>query len=109
MGMKILEDIKQLNHVIRIVGCHHEHYNGKGYPYGLKGDEIPVESQIIAVADAYDGLTSERAYRRSMSHEEAVKLIKAASGSQFSPEVIDAFLKVIDTAKEEAKIFEQKN
>lgn len=105
VGMKILEEIKQLNHVIRIVGCHHEHYNGSGYPYGLKGEEIPVEAQIIAVADTYDGLTSERAYRSSLSHEEALARIKSASGSQFNPAVVEAFTKVIGDAKKELENF----
>ena len=108
IGIKILQEIKQLNHVIKIVECHHEHYDGKGYPTGLKEEEIPIESQIIAIADAYDGLTSERAYRKSMPHEEAVKLIRSASGSQFSPRVIDAFSKAIESAIEEVKIFEQR-
>ncbi len=109
IGIKILQEIKQLNHVIKIVESHHEHYDGKGYPQGLKGDEIPLESQIIAVADAYDGLTSERAYRKSMEHKDAVSLIKAAAGSQFAPDVIDAFVNAIDSAKDEVKVFEQKN
>ncbi|OGI04515.1 MAG: hypothetical protein A2Y25_06165 [Candidatus Melainabacteria bacterium GWF2_37_15] len=108
IGIKILQEIKQLNHVIKIVECHHEHYDGKGYPNGLKGEEIPIESQIIAVADAYDGLTSERAYRKSMPHLEAVNLIRSTAGSQFSPKVIDAFSKAIECATEEVKIFEQK-
>ncbi|HSA07293.1 MAG TPA: response regulator [Candidatus Gastranaerophilales bacterium] len=109
MAMKILVEIKQLNHVVKIVGCHHEHYNGEGYPYGLKGEEIPVESQIIAIADAYDGLTSERAYRKSLAHEEAVRKIKSAAGSQFNPTVIEAFSKAIDKAKEEIINFDFKN
>ncbi len=108
-GMKILEEIKQLNHVIKVVGCHHEHYNGGGYPYGLKGDEIPIESQIIAVSDAYDGLTSERAYRKSLSHEEAVKRIQLASVTQFNPAIVEAFSKAIDKAVEELKSFDLDN
>ncbi len=106
IGMKILEEIKQLNHVIKIVGCHHEHYNGEGYPYGLKGEDIPVESQIIAVADAYDGLTSDRAYRGSLSHEDAVRKIEGAAGTQFCPEVIAAFSRAIHGAVEELKNFD---
>lgn len=109
IGMKILEEIKQLNHVIKIVGCHHEHYNGCGYPYGIKEDEIPIESQIIAISDAYDGLTSERAYRKSLSHEEAVTRIQLAAGSQFNPVVVEAFSKAIDKAVEELKSFDLKN
>lgn len=109
IGMRILEEIKQLNHVIRIVGCHHEHYNGEGYPYGLKSEEIPIESQIIAVADAYDGLTTDRAYRSSLSHDEAVSMIRAAAGSQFNPAVVEVFLNVIDEAREELNEFDLNN
>ncbi len=107
-GIKILQEIKQLNNIIRIVEYHHEHFNGKGYPYGLKGDEIPVESKIIAVADAYDGLTSERAYRKGLSHEEAVRIIKEATGTQFDPVIVEVFEKAIVSASEEVKAFEQK-
>lgn len=106
MGMKILEEIKQLNHVIKIVGCHHEHYNGSGYPYGFKGDDIPIESQIIAVADAYDGLTTDRSYRSSLSHIEAVKKIQLAANSQFNPAVVEVFSQVIDEACDELKKFD---
>lgn len=105
-GVKILEDIKQLKSVIKIVSLHHERYDGKGYPYGLIGDDVPVESQIIALADAYDGMTSDRAYRKGLPPEFAVEEIKKGSGSQFSPKVIEAFLKVIDKANQEIKQFD---
>jgi len=107
-GIKILQEIKQLNNIIRIVEYHHEHYDGNGYPYGLKGDEIPVESKIIAIADTYDGLTSDRAYRKGRSHDEAVRIIREATGTQFDPEVVEAFERAIVSASEEVKAFEQK-
>ena len=102
-GVKILEEIKQLRSVIRIVNFHHEKYDGKGYPYGVIGDEIPIEAQIIAIADAYDGMTSDRAYRKGLSHEKAIEEIKKAAGTQFSPKVVEAFLKIALNAKEEIK------
>jgi putative two-component system response regulator len=102
-GVKILEEIKQLRSVIRIVSFHHEKFDGKGYPYGLTGDDIPLEAQVIAIADAYDGMTSDRAYRKGLPHEYAIEEIKKGSGTQFSPKVVEAFLKIIDEAKEEIK------
>jgi putative nucleotidyltransferase with HDIG domain len=105
-GVKILEDIKQLRSVIRIVSLHHERYDGRGYPYGLVGDEIPVEAQIIAVADAYDGMTSDRAYRKGLPHDFAVEEIKKGSSAQFNPAVVESFLQIIDSAKDEIKNFE---
>lgn len=100
-GVKILEEIKQLRPVIRFVSLHHERFDGKGYPYGLKGDDIPLESQIIAIADAYDGMTSDRAYRKGIPHELAVKEIVKGSGSQFDSKVVESFLSVIDAAHQE--------
>ena len=102
-GVKILEDIKQLRSVIRIVGLHHERYDGKGYPYKLTGDDIPIEAQIIAISDAYDGMTSDRAYRKGLHHEYAAEEIKKASGTQFCPKVAEAFLKIVGAANEEIK------
>lgn len=106
IGVTILEDIKQLKSVIKIVSLHHERYDGKGYPHGLTGDNISVESQIIAIADAYDGMTSDRAYRKGIAHELAVEEIKKGAGTQFSPKVVEAFLKVIDTVNTEIKKLE---
>ncbi len=102
-GIKILEEIKQLRPVIRIVSLHHERFDGKGYPYGLSGDIIPISSQIIAIADAYDGMTSDRAYRKGLSHEIAIEEIKKGFGTQFSPQVVEAFLSIIASAYQEIK------
>ncbi|MFP4016386.1 MAG: HD-GYP domain-containing protein [Halanaerobiales bacterium] len=81
-----------LIHIPEYVLYHHERWDGTGYPYGLKGEEIPLAAQIIAVADAYDAMTSDRAYRDSMSHEKAIKEIKENRGTQFSPKVVDVFI-----------------
>jgi response regulator RpfG family c-di-GMP phosphodiesterase len=71
---------------------HHERWNGKGYPNGLKGDEIPLSARIVALADVYDALTSKRVYKEAFSHEDAIKIIVAERGKQFDPDVVDGFM-----------------
>lgn len=75
---------------------HHERWDGNGYPFGLKGEDIPLSARIVAIADVYDALTTERRYKRSYSHEEARDLIVQEKGKQFDPELVDAFLEVED-------------
>lgn len=75
---------------------HHERFDGDGYPYGLAGEAIPLESRIVAVADVYDALTSKRVYKESYSHEMAAEIIQNESGSHFDPEIVAAFLEVED-------------
>ena len=72
-----------------IVLHHHEHYDGSGYPYGLKGSEIPFLSQIISIADVYDAVTTNRAYREAMSKKEALKIIEEGRGKLFNPDIVD--------------------
>jgi response regulator RpfG family c-di-GMP phosphodiesterase len=72
---------------------HHERWDGKGYPFGLTNDNIPLSGRIVAVADVYDALTSRRVYKDAMSHEEATRIITESSGSQFDPTVVAAFLR----------------
>ena len=79
-----------------IIRHHHERHDGRGYPDGLAGEEIPLLSRILSVADAYDAMASERAYRRKMEKEKIIEIIKANSGSQFAPEIVEVFLEVID-------------
>jgi len=105
-GVKILEDIKQLRDVVEIIKYHHERYDGSGYPYGLKGSEIPLNSQIIAIADAYDGMVSNRSYREGMSHEEAVNKIEEQAGHQFDPIVVEGFRAIIAEALSDIQEFE---
>jgi|SRR5580700_4132082 HD-GYP domain-containing protein (c-di-GMP phosphodiesterase class II) len=73
---------------------HHESYDGKGYPGGLKGDEIPIGSRIVSVIDAYDAMISNRCYRKGIPHEEAVRRLSAGSGIQFDPLVVQAFVDI---------------
>jgi putative two-component system response regulator len=72
--------------------CHHEKWDGTGYPMGLKGDQIPLSAQLVAVADAYDALCSQRSYKSAQPHAVAVTEITASSGTHFSPVVVEAFL-----------------
>jgi HD-GYP domain-containing protein (c-di-GMP phosphodiesterase class II)/putative methionine-R-sulfoxide reductase with GAF domain len=98
-GDSILGPLKFLQEAQAIVLRHHERYDGSGYPGHLKGDEIPLEARIIAVADAYDAMTSDRPYRTAMDHHTAVKELEKASGRQFDPAVVEAFLAVVDKVR----------
>jgi HD-GYP domain-containing protein (c-di-GMP phosphodiesterase class II) len=91
-SVHILEQVKQFSHLVKWVRHEHEHYNGTGYPDRLKGDAIPLPSRIIAVADAFDAITSDRYYRKGRSEETAVDVLQKESGIQFDPEVIRAFV-----------------
>lgn len=108
-GVRILEDIKQLKEVVEIIKHHHERFDGSGYPDGIKGEEIPLGSRIIAVADTYDGMVSKRSYREGLPHEEALKLIENQSGNQFDPNVIEAFKAVIDEALPEISQYNEQS
>jgi len=93
-GEKILESVLD-EELLRVIRSHHERVDGKGYPDGLKGDEIDLSSQIVSIADAYDAMTSIRSYRKPLTPEVAVREIERASGTQFRAEVVSAFLKVV--------------
>jgi HD-GYP domain-containing protein (c-di-GMP phosphodiesterase class II) len=82
---------------------HHESYNGRGYPGGLKAGEIPIGSRIVAVIDAYDAMISNRCYRKGFPHEEAVRRLMADSGAQFDPIVVQAFVEI--AGQEVADVF----
>jgi len=81
--------------VVLAVRHHHERWDGKGYPDGLRGEEIPLASRIIAVADAFDAMTSERPYRKAMSEDAALREILRCAGTQFDPVLAEMFLKII--------------
>lgn len=73
---------------------HHEWWNGKGYPLGLKGEEIPLECRILAIADAYEAMVSDRPYRKALSREDAISEIKRWAGIQFDPNLVKRFLEI---------------
>ena len=95
-GYKVLKDISIMPELAIGAGAHHERPDGKGYPKGLKGDEIPRVAQIIAVADTFDAMYSDRPYRKRMNFEKAVSIIKEVSGTQLQSDVVDAFLRLVD-------------
>lgn len=94
VGVNILREMKFLEKEIPIILHHHEHYDGSGYPYGLKGREIPSGARIVAVADALDAMTSGRTYRKRLSWKDAINEIKKGSGTQFAPDVVSAAVRV---------------
>ena len=96
IGEKILRPVVFNKEMLAIVRGHHERYDGKGYPDGIKGDDITISSQIVSVADTYDAMTSTRAYRLFLSKEEAIEELKKNSGIQFNSRVVDVFLKVLE-------------
>jgi putative two-component system response regulator len=85
-----------------IAYTHHERWDGSGYPEGLRGDQIPIPGRLMALADTYDALTSKRVYKSQISHEKAVQIIIEAKGSQFDPDVVDAFLAMKEHFREVA-------
>ena len=94
--------VEILRHVIDLVNClpailhHHEHYDGSGYPSGLKSGDIPLEARILAIADAYDAITSLRSYREQLSSQKALNELKRCAGTQFDPELVDTFCKIME-------------
>ena len=92
VGAQIMAPVAKLAGAARIVRHHHEWWNGKGYPDGLKGEDIPLGGRILAVVDAYSAITDERAYKPSRSHREAVDELVRCSGTQFDPTIVSAFV-----------------
>ncbi len=88
----LLSNINYLRDALDIPYCHHEKWNGTGYPRGLKGEEIPLAARIFAVADVYDALISDRPYRKGWPQESALEYIREQSGNYFDPHVVDTFL-----------------
>jgi diguanylate cyclase (GGDEF)-like protein/putative nucleotidyltransferase with HDIG domain len=102
LGAQILEH-PSLADVRRWVGAHHERPDGRGYPHGLRGEEIPLEARILAVADSYEAMTSDRSYRSSMTPSEARAELETCAGSQFDRQVVEALLRVLARDVEHAE------
>ncbi|MBA1333997.1 MAG: hypothetical protein HPY66_1481 [Firmicutes bacterium] len=96
IGSEILKDIDFLREASKIIRHHHERYDGRGYPDGLKGDEVPIEAYILAVADAFDAMTNDRPYRKALPVDKARSIIAEEAGRQFHPKVADALIKTLD-------------
>jgi len=90
----ILRPIHVLQDVIPLILSHHEKWDGKGYPAGLKGKAIPIGARIIALADVYQALISDRPYRKAYTHQQVIGILKKAKGTHFDPQIVDAFLKI---------------
>ncbi len=99
IGSQILKNINEMPKLSIGARWHHERYDGSGYPDGLAGEEIPEEARIIAVADAYDAMSSNRSYRNSMPQEKIRSEIERGSGTQFDPRFAEIMLKMIDEDK----------
>ena len=95
----IIRPIQALRPVVPIVLHHHERWDGKGYPYGLMRERIPLGARIIALTDVYRALVTDRPYRKAYSTQRAVAIVKKASGTQFDPDIVRAFVTVIEREK----------
>ena len=91
-----ITDEEYLSFASDIATYHHERWDGSGYPNGLKGEEIPLSARIMAIADVYDALISERCYKKAMSQDEALEIMKEKSGTHFDPKLAEVFLNHID-------------
>jgi putative two-component system response regulator len=100
-ALKVSEQEMGESSFLRLAGevanSHHERWDGSGYPFGLKGEEIPISGRIMAIADVYDALISKRVYKSPMPHKQAVEIILASKGSHFDPNMVDTFEEIEDS------------
>jgi len=96
MGVEILRYVAELSNSLPIILNHHEHYDGSGYPTGLKGQDIPIEARLLSVADAYDAMTSLRPYHNQRSTQEAIEELERCAGTTFDPELVEIFRKTLE-------------
>ncbi len=92
IGYNICKDLRSLKDIADIIYSHHENYDGSGYPQGLRKDEIPLCAQIVALADVYDALRSDRSYRKKLSFDQTIDIIRQGKGKRFDPELTDIFI-----------------
>jgi len=95
IGADILSAVPFAGPLAQLVRHHHEYWDGTGYPDCRRGDEIPVGARVLAIADCYDALTSDRPYRRALAHNSAIAMIHERRGSMFDPEMTDAFMQIV--------------
>lgn len=103
IGAEIVGQLPIYDQVRDLVACHQERYDGKGYPYGFSGERIPLGARIIAAADAFDAMTSDRPYRKALSQAVAMAELRKGSGTQFDPKVVEAFIAVLEADEEAAR------
>ena len=99
-GIDIIGRSEWLKDAIDVVGCHHEQFDGNGYPNGLSGEAIPINARIFAIVDVFDALTSRRPYKDSIPFEEAIKILAEGRGGHFDPSLLDSFNKIADSLHE---------
>ena len=104
LGVDIIRHVSDFRDCLPVILHHHERYDGKGYPAGLKGENIPLEARILAIADAYDAMTSLRAYREQLTPEQAIAELKRCAGTQFDPKLVESFCRIIESLAEVAQI-----
>ena len=109
IGENIIQPIELLQPIRPLIRHHHEWYNGKGYPDGLSGENIPLGARILTVADAYDAMRSDRPYRKALSEEKAIQELKHGSGRQFDPQIVEVFLEILKQNLSEDSLFDQPN
>lgn len=100
IGRRILEGVGGFQNYLNVVELHHESWDGTGYPFGLRGETVPLPARIVHVADAYDAMTSSRPYRRAMSRDEAVRILEQNAGTQFDPAIVPLFARLIVSGSE---------
>jgi len=103
IAVDIIRPIQFLHSIIPLILYHQERWNGAGYPKGLKGEDIPIGARIVAVADVYQALISDRPYRKAYPKDQAIEIIKQGSGIQFDPKIVDVFLDILKKEKKERK------
>lgn len=92
-GYRIAMNVPEIRGIAKYILCHHEHWDGSGYPRGLEKEKIPSLCRILAVVDAYDAMTSDRSYRKSMNRADAIKELQLSAGHQFDPDIVRIFIK----------------
>lgn len=95
LGAEIIKGVDFLNPVVPMIYYHQERYDGKGYPEGLSGEEIPIGARIIAILDTFDAMTSDRPYRKALPMEVAFAELRRCTGSQFDPKIVETLIKII--------------
>ena len=103
-GVRILEPIVDFRPALPVVAQHHENFDGTGYPHGLSGENIDIKARILAVADCYDAIVSDRPYRKGLPSAKVIEILKEGTGTKFDPEVINAFLHAMETARVDSGI-----
>jgi HD-GYP domain-containing protein (c-di-GMP phosphodiesterase class II) len=96
LSVDILKHIPSFSGLLPNIVHHHERFDGTGYPDGIRGEDIPLESRILSIADSYDAMTSARPYKATLTAEEAISEIKKCAGTQFDPKLVKVFCEIID-------------